>query len=362
VSWTHTAPAQEVHFGAGAVERTAEVLRRVGARDALLVTSPGAFASDAARRLERTLGHGLTSCFADVEAHAPAPVVQAAFLQARRDGVDSVVSLGGGSCADVAKAVCFFFEQEAGTPAMAVGDRPALPHVAVPTTLAGAALTTSFSMTEPATGQARGGAGPTLAPAGVLADPGVVAGTPPDVLVETGVTALAQAVEAALDSVSTPEARAVATAGARALHHWLPALAAEPADETALVAVLEGSLLAGRAVSADVTPSSLGLARLLGGRTGAPHRRLVAALLPPVAGRAVTGRPTDAADLARALEVTDVDAALEGLLADTGLATTLGECGVGTEDLEATTRLAQSDPAFRGMPEDDLRSLLDDAA
>jgi alcohol dehydrogenase class IV len=36
--------------------------------------------------------------------------------QARRDAVDGVVSFGGGSCADLGKAVSYFTEQEAGTP------------------------------------------------------------------------------------------------------------------------------------------------------------------------------------------------------------------------------------------------------
>ena len=73
--------------------------------------------------------------------------------QARRDAVDAVVSFGGGSCADLGKAVCFFTEQEAGTPGASFADRPALPHVAIPTTYSGAELTPFFGMTDPATRQ-----------------------------------------------------------------------------------------------------------------------------------------------------------------------------------------------------------------
>ena len=46
----------------------------------------------------------------------PTSTVQQALLQARRDNVDVVVSFGGGSCADLGKAVCFFLEQESGMP------------------------------------------------------------------------------------------------------------------------------------------------------------------------------------------------------------------------------------------------------
>ena len=56
-------------------------------------------------------------------------MVQAAVMQARRDGVDGIVSFGGGSAADTGKAVCFFTEQEQGTPGSSFADRPVLPHV-----------------------------------------------------------------------------------------------------------------------------------------------------------------------------------------------------------------------------------------
>ena len=67
----------------------------------------------------RSLGRALVSTFALAEPHVPAPVVQQALLQARRDNIDAVVSFGGGSCSDLGKAVCFFLEQEAGVPGRA---------------------------------------------------------------------------------------------------------------------------------------------------------------------------------------------------------------------------------------------------
>ena len=60
------------------------------------------------------------------------------------------MSFGGGSCADLGKAVCFFVEQEAGTPGASYVDRPALPHVSIPTTYSGAELTPFFGMTDEA--------------------------------------------------------------------------------------------------------------------------------------------------------------------------------------------------------------------
>ena len=77
-------------------------------------------------------------------------------LYGKGRGIDGIVSFGGGSCADLAKAVAFFTEQEAGTPGASFFDRPVVPHVAIPTTYSGAELTSGFGMTDPRTRQKSG--------------------------------------------------------------------------------------------------------------------------------------------------------------------------------------------------------------
>ena len=120
-------------------------------RRVLLVTTAGRLASADGQRVVKALGRTLASTFAEVTSHVPTNLVQAALLQARRDGIDGIVSFGGGSCADLAKAVAFFTEQEAGTPGASFFDRPAVPHISIPTTYSGAELTSGFGMTDPRT-------------------------------------------------------------------------------------------------------------------------------------------------------------------------------------------------------------------
>ena len=122
--WTHTSFAQQLVFGPGSVTRVGELLKALGARRVLLVTTEGRNDSDDGARVRKALGSTLASTFAEVTSHVPVPLVQRAVQQARRDAVDAVVSFGGGSCADLGKAVCFFTEQEAGTPGRVVR-RPA---------------------------------------------------------------------------------------------------------------------------------------------------------------------------------------------------------------------------------------------
>ena len=126
-SWTHTALAQQVVFGDGAVARLPDLLRTLGARRAhARHDGRTSRRRPTASRVVSLLGRSLVSTFSDVTSHVPAPTVQAALLQARRDAIDAVVSFGGGSCADLGKAVCFFLEQEAGVPGASHVDRPAV--------------------------------------------------------------------------------------------------------------------------------------------------------------------------------------------------------------------------------------------
>ena len=50
-AWVHTGYTQQLHFGAGAVDRLGEVLKGLGARRAMLITTAGRFQSDDGARV-----------------------------------------------------------------------------------------------------------------------------------------------------------------------------------------------------------------------------------------------------------------------------------------------------------------------
>ena len=342
-SWTHTALAQQIVFGAGSLERLPELVRATGARKVLLVTTGGRLASPEGQRVVAGLGRSLASTFAEVESHVPVPLVHQALLQARRDGVDLVVSFGGGSCADLGKAVCFFLEQEAGMPGATHLDRPLVPHVSIPTTYSGAELTPFFGMTDPATRQKQGAGGPTSAPVVALYDPELTLSTPAGVSAETGMNALAHCVEAAWSPIRTPEAEAIALAGARAIHAALPAVVDDPADLEARGAMLEGACLAGRALMNAGMGVHHGLAQLVGGRTGISHGMANAILLAHSVRFNAGAVPAEVARIGVALDGADDPAgAVDRLRARIGLPGTWREVGVGEDDLEAVARLSQA--------------------
>src|SRR5437868_8770734 len=93
--WSHTALAQRIVFGPDVVDRVADVVKEVGGRRALLVTTSGRLASEAGEQLIKRLGRALASTYDGVRSHVPTSTVEAAVRQAGDDNVDCVVSFGG---------------------------------------------------------------------------------------------------------------------------------------------------------------------------------------------------------------------------------------------------------------------------
>ena len=368
MSWVHTGYAQRIVFGDDAVASVADVVRDVGGRRVLLITTAGRLASEAGQDLVRRLGRSLSTTYDGVRSHVPTDTVQAALGLARDRDADCIVSFGGGSCADLGKAVSFFVEQEAGTPGASYIDRPVLPHVAIPTTYSGAELTPSFGMTDEATRRKSGGGGPTTAPLAAIYDPVLTTDTPARVSAETGMNCLAHGVEAAYSPARTPEAEALALACIERVAAALPLVVEAPDGLAARRVMLEGAVLGGRCLQNATMGVHHGLSQLLGGRTGLPHGLANALLLAASVRYNAEAVPKAMGRIALALGAeggTDGDpvAAIDGLRERLGLPARLSDVGVTEDDLDAVARMAEGNANVRNNPrpvsEADARELLD---
>jgi alcohol dehydrogenase class IV len=357
-AWSHTAHAQQVRFGDGVAARLRPVLQEASVRRALVLTSPGV---EAAGPVIDGLGRAVVGRFDEAAAHVPVPVVRAAVQRARAESVDCLVAIGGGSVIDLAKAVAFFLEQEAGTPGVSFTDRPNFALVAVPTTLAGAEGSSRFAMTDPAARHKQGTESPTLVPRWAIYDPRLLAATPPPVIAASGMTAISHALQALL-SPASPEAEALGGAALSRLYGGLAIAASEPA---AAGPALEGAALAARAAQNSAPSLVQALAQLLGGRCGVGHGAAVALVLPPVLrfnGDALGNRMEQVSGLVGTADIAD---AMEALRAELGLPAGLSALGVGDDDIAAVARLGQQHPAWRANPrplgEADVVALLEAA-
>ena len=364
-AWAHTGYAQRIVFGAGRVATVGDVCAGLGMRRVLLVTTEGRRASPAAQRLLAGLSRAgvPVSVFAGVRPHVPTTAVEVAVEQGDADGIDGVVSFGGGSCADLGKAVCFAAERRAGRESPSWADRPVLPHVSVPTTYSGAELTPFFGSTDEATRRKRGTSSPVLAPVAAVYDPEATLDTPPRISAETGMNALAHGAECAYSPTRSPEAEALALACVERVVAALARVVDDPGDLDARTAMLEGAVLGGRCLQNASMGVHHGLSQLLGGRTGLPHGLVNALVLPHALRFNLVAIGPMATRLGAALgDAADPAGAAARLRDRLGLPATLGQCGVTADDVEAAALASPGNgnvaANVRPVSVDDARAIL----
>lgn len=342
-----------IHFGVGVLDAIGSILETLGLERVLVVTTAGRAASDDGRRLVDCLGPRVAAVYVGVRSHVPTGTVDEALAAARGAGADGLVSFGGGSCADTAKAV-----------ALAVlGEGMSLPHVTVPTTYSGAELTPFFGTIDEVARRKTGAGSPALAPVAAVYDPVLTLGTPPRVSAETGMNALAHGVESAYATDRTPATEGVALACVERVAAWLPAVVEYPTGLAPRALMLGAAALGGWALGHTAMGAHHGLAQLVGGRTGISHGLANAVLLThalafnlPAVGEAATRIGAALGDPA------DPAGAVDRLRARLGLPGSLSACGIAEEELDVIADMAVGHRTVAGNPRpvtrDDARAIL----
>lgn len=218
-------PVDRVLHGERAAERLPWEMDRHGLRQALIVTgSTIANETGLVWYIEQLLGMRLAASYHGVRAHVPSATVDEAVELAQYAGVDCLISLGGGSATDTAKAVAHRLAGDGGSP-------PA--QIALPTTLSAAEFTHYYGVTDEATAVKHGAGDPRLAPRIVILDPRLTLDTPAQLWLSSGVKALDHAAEAYLSPRANPITDVLALEAVRWLFAWLPCTHTEPANLTA---------------------------------------------------------------------------------------------------------------------------------
>ena len=343
-NFTYTGLPMRVVFGAGSVAQLAEEVERLGARRALVLSTPGR--GDSVREVAQSLGARLAGIYDKAAMHVPVEVAEEARRVARELGADCCISVGGGSTTGLGKAI-----------ALTSG----LPVIAVPTTYSGSEMTTILGMTEG--GMKKTLRDPKVLPRTVIYDPALTLGLPMRISAASGMNAIAHCVEALYAADGNPINALQAEEGIRALAAALPRLVKSPRDLEARSDALYGAWLAG--VSFATTGMGLHhkLCHILGGTFNLPHAETHSIVLPHAAHYNRDAAPQAMARIARALGKDDAPQGLYDLESSLGLEMRLAGIGMPAGGLERAARIATESPYPNPRPVEyeGVLSLLDDA-
>jgi alcohol dehydrogenase class IV len=243
-------------YGRGCVDRIHEELERAGVERALIVCGSTVGSVDAViDPVVDGAGDRLAGVFDETTPDKRLSTVFDGVERMREEGIDGLVSLGGGSSLDIAKVMSVVaasdasreeiretFERERTIP---IPDGGLPPTFAVPTTLAGSDLSAVAGVTAREGGLTRGALiDDRLMPTALFYDPALFETTPHGVLCASAMNGFDKAVESLYAHNATPITDGTAVRSLRLLGRGLPALGDGDRSEDALHDAIMGTVLA----------------------------------------------------------------------------------------------------------------------
>jgi maleylacetate reductase len=250
----------EVVFGRPAADAIIEQMDRLRADRAFLMVS-GTLnrKTDEIEKIRKALGVRCAAIFDTMPPHTPREAVIAAAAQARVANVDLIVTVGGGSITDGAKAVQLCLANNISTvegidtiraskgvaPQIAA---PSVRQISVPTTIAGGEFSAIAGVTNQRTKVKEMLRHDLVMPRAAILDPAMTVHTPEWLFLSTGIRAVDHCVEGLCAREAHPYADAQAMKGLSMLAQALPRVKADASDLDARMDCQIGTYLDGSVV------------------------------------------------------------------------------------------------------------------
>jgi maleylacetate reductase len=285
----------EVVFGDPAADAIVAQTERLGAKSVLLMVS-GTLKrqTDEIDKIRKALGARCAGLFDAMPAHTPREAVIAAADAARAASADLIVTVGGGSITDGAKAVQLCLANDIRSVA-AIDDirvvkgvapplrPPAVRQISVPTTIAGGEFSAIAGVTNTQTRVKEALSHRLTIPRAVILDPAITVHTPEWLFLSTGIRAVDHCVEGICSREAQPYGDAQALHGLSMLARGLPRVKADPTDLAARLDCQVGTWLStGPLASGVPMGASHGIGYVLGAAFGVPHGVTSCVMLPAV--------------------------------------------------------------------------------
>src|SRR5260370_23589374 len=285
----------EVVFGTPAAEAVVAQMDRLrAARAFLMVSGTLNRQSDEIEKIRKALGSRCVATFDAMPPHTPREAVIAAAEQARSADADIIVTVGGGSITDGAKAVQLCLANNIKSvddidkirASKGVAPRmnaPVVRQISVPTTIAGGEFSAIAGVTNARSKVKEMLCHELVMPRAAILDPAVTVHTPEWLWLSTGIRAVDHSLDGLCSREAHPYADAQALKGLAMLAQALPRVKADPVDLHARMDCQIGTWLSMGPLSASVPMgASHGIGYVLGAVYDVPHGYTSCVMLPSV--------------------------------------------------------------------------------
>ena len=309
--------------------------------------------------LQAGLGAQCVGLFHAIGEHTPFGDVVTAAEAARAANPDIVLSVGGGSIIDAAKAVLICLRENIDMVAALsarigqVSDGPGGPrHICIPTTLSGAEHTEFAGGINPATGTKELLGGTHICPHTVILDPAIATYTPESLWLSTAIRSVDHAIEGICAPDSGPLIQAEALGALALFAKSLRRTKQAPDDLTARLESMHAVWLATGSIGRVMHGASHGLGYLLGALGGVPHGVTSCVFLPAVLDWNLSVTADKQKQIAAALGAAEMSAgdAVRRLVADLELPGTLAAVGADDALKSQISEYAMAHPVVLANP------------
>lgn len=213
-------------------------------------------------------------------------VMEAGISLARKEGIDGVLAIGGGSSIDTAKVIAAAMTNDISVPEMEgifKIKKPALPLFAIPTTAGtGAEASMGAIVSDPARGVKYTCADKNFVPKMAALDPLLTLGLPKAATAATGIDTLVHGIETYVSVLATDETKETAKLAIKGVFKHLKAAYDDGQDITAREGMLQAAFSGGYALNCCGTGYIHAFAHNLGSFYHVPHGQANAYTLVPV--------------------------------------------------------------------------------
>ena len=272
--------------GHGTLPAIYKEMVNLGCKRALIMTDPGVRKAGLAKRVQDALVEFCVGVFDDIAQDTDLDIVDAATAMARDLRADCIVSVGGGSVIDTAKAVCVTLKNGGKCNEHIAINRlqePQIPHIVIPTTSGtGSEVTSVAVIKSKKAGRKVFLVDPRIIPNTAILDPQFTLTLPAGLTATTAMDAMTHSVEALTSIMAQSICDGQALQAIRLIKENLPKVIVNPQDEKARNQLQIAATMAGWAFTIAQVGLAHAMAHTLGILYNVPHGAACGIVLPAV--------------------------------------------------------------------------------